>query len=141
MLLYSDNATFGDITIHGDANFSAIARYVDTAFMTTYVYVDPPIDTGNVSILVPEEGNSLVAYPNPFHQRVTIQCDETITAAYVTDMMGRREQVRLSAEGYSRYSIDLNARPQAIYLLTVITASGDSHSVRLVKQSDVFSRE
>lgn len=56
-------------------------------------------------------------------------------------MMGRREQVRLSAEGDSRYSIDLNARPQAIYLLTVITASGDSHTVRLVKQSDVFSRE
>lgn len=140
ILLCDDNATFGDITLHGDANFSAVARYVDTAFMSTYVYVEPPIDTGNVSILVPEEGNGLVAYPNPFHQRVTIQCNETITAAYITDMMGRREQVRLTAEGDSRYSIDLNARPQAIYLLTVITASGDSHTVRLVKQSDVFPR-
>ncbi len=141
MLLCDDNATFGDITLHGDANFSAIARYVDTAFMTTYVYVDPPIDTGNVSILVPEEGNSLVAYPNPFHQRVTIQCNENITAAYVTDMMGRREKVRLLAEGDGRYSLDLTVHPQAIYLLTVVTASGDSHTVRLVKQSDVFSRQ
>ena len=141
MLLYSDNATFGDITLYSDANFSAVARYVDTAFMTTYVYVAPPIDTGNVSILVPEEDNGLVAYPNPFQKRVTIQSNETITAAYITDMMGRREQVRLSAEGDSRYSIDLTARPQAVYLLTVITASGDSHTVRLVKQSDVFSRQ
>ena len=141
MLLCDDNATFGDITLHGDANFSAIARYVDTAFMTTYVYVDPPIDTSNVSILVPEEGNSLVAYPNPFHQRVTIQCDETITAAYITVMMGRREQVRLTAEGTGRYTLDLNVHPQAIYLLTVVTASGDSHTLRLVKQSDVFSRQ
>lgn len=134
MLLYSDQATFGNITLHGDANYSAIARYVDTAFMTTYVYVDPPIDTGNVSILVPEEGNSLVAYPNPFHQRVTIQCNESITTAYVTDMMGRREQVHLTAEGDSRYSIDLNARPQSTYLLTVITADGKLHTVRLLNE-------
>lgn len=134
MLLYSDNANFGDITLYGDANFSAIARYVDTAFMTTYVYIEPPIDTGNVSILVPEEGNAIVAYPNPFHQRVTIQCNETITAAYVTDMIGRRERVRLLAEGDGRYSLDLNARPQAIYLLTVITANNKQHTVRLLNK-------
>lgn len=141
MLLCDDNATFGDITLHGDANFSAVAKYIDTAFMSTYVYVDPPIDTGNVSILVAEEDNGLVAYPNPFHQRVTIQCDENITAAYITDMMGHREQVCLLIEGDGRYSIDLNAHSQAIYLLTVFTAGGDSHTVRLVKQSDVFSRQ
>ena len=134
MLLYSDNATFGDITLYGDANFSAVARYVDTAFMTTYVYVEPPIDTGNVSILVPEEGNGIVAYPNPFHQRVNIKCNETITAAYITDMMGRREQVRLTAEGDGRYSLDLTARPQAIYLLTVITANNKQHTVRLLNK-------
>ena len=56
-------------------------------------------------------------------------------------MMGRREKVGLLAEGDGRYSLDLTARPQAIYLLTVVTASGDSHTVRLVKQSDVFSRQ
>ena len=134
MLLYDDDATFGDITLHGDANFSAVARYVDTAFMSTYVYVEPPIDTSNVSILVPEEGNGLVVYPNPFHQRVTIQCDENITAAYVTDMMGRREKVRLLAEGDGRYSLDLTARPQAIYLLTVVTADGKLHTVRLLNE-------
>ncbi len=140
MLLYDDDATFGDITLHGDANFSAVARYVDTAFMSTYVYVEPPIDTGNVSILVAEEDNGLVAYPNPFHQRVNIKCNETITAAYVTDMMGRREKVRLLAEGDGRYSIDLNAQPQATYLLTLTTASGKTHSIRLMKISNIFSR-
>lgn len=140
MLLYSDNATFGDITLHGDANFSAVARYVDTVFMSTYVYVEPPIDTSNVSILVPEEGNGLVVYPNPFHQRATIQCNETITAAYVTDMMGRREQVRLTAEGTGRYSMDISntqtfkqSGNHAI-LLTVITADGKLHTVRLLNE-------
>ena len=72
---------------------------------TTYVYVDPPIDTGNVSILVAEEDNAIVAYPNPFHQRVNIKCNETITAAYITDMMGRREQVRLTAEDTGTYTV------------------------------------
>ena len=140
MLLYSDNATFGDITLHGDANFSAVARYVDTVFMSTYVYVEPPIDTSNVSILVPEEGNGLVVYPNPFHQRATIQCNETITAAYVTDMMGRREQVRLVPDGTGRYSLDITARQQATYFLTITTASGNSHTLRIVKQSGNPSR-
>ena len=135
MLLCDDNATFGDITLHGDANFSAIARYVDTAFMTTYVYVDPPIDTGNVSILVPEEDNGLVAYPNPFHQRVNIKCNETITAAYVTDMMGRREEVKLTAIGDGHYTLDLAGRPQAIYLLTLLTADGQQHTIRLIKRN------
>ena len=148
MLLYDDDATFGDITLHGDANFSAVARYVDTAFMSTYVYVEPPIDTGNVSILVAEEDNGLVAYPNPFHQRVTIQCNETITAAYITDMMGRREQVRLTAEGTGRYTLDLTATQTfkhshinalthshiQAFLLTVITADGKLHTVRLLNE-------
>ena len=102
--------------------------------MTTYVYVEPPIDTGNVSILVPEEGNAIVAYPNPFHQKVTIQCNEAITAAYITDMMGRRDEVRLLAEGNGCYNLDLNARPQSTYLLTVITADGKLHTVRLLNE-------
>ena len=135
MLLYDDDATFGDITLHGDANFSAVARYVDTAFMSTYVYVDPPIDTGNVSILVAEEDNGLVAYPNPFHQRVNIKCNETITAAYVTDMMGRRDGVKLDTVGDGQYTLDMTGRPQAIYMLTMLTADGQQHTIRLIKRN------
>jgi len=81
-----------------------------------------------------------VVYPNPFHQRVTILCNETITAAYLTDMMGRREQVRLFPDGTGRYSLDITAYPQATYLLTITTASGNSHTLRIVKQSSNPSR-
>ena len=55
-------------------------------------------------------------------------------------MFGRREQVRLTAEGPGRYSLDLTDRPQAAYLLTLTTASGKTHTIRLLKQSDIFSR-
>jgi len=145
MLLYSDQAIFGDITLYGDANFSAVARYVDTVFMSTYVYVEPPVDTtviDTTAVGIPDFSifnSQFSIYPNPFRQQVTIQCNETLTAAYLTDLMGRREQVRLLAEGNGRYTMDISntqtfkhSNNQAI-LLTVITTDGKLHTVRLLK--------
>ena len=115
---------------------------------TPYVYVAPidtthtdPIDTGYVRITVVGDEGSFVVYPNPFRQRVTIECSETLAeTAWLTDLTGRREQVRLTPEGTGRYSLDLTARPQATYLLTLTTASGKTHTMKLLKQSDIFSR-
>ena len=58
--------------------------------------------------------------------------------AWLTDMSGRREEVRLTPDGPNRYSLDLTSRPQATYLLTLTTADGRQHTVRLLKQTDVF---
>ena len=85
-------------------------------------------------------------YPNPATHQVSIECAETISEAWLTDLTGRREQVRFTAEGTGRYTIDLTATQtfkqssnQAI-LLTLTTTSGKTHTVRLLKQSDIFSR-
>jgi hypothetical protein len=130
------DATFGDIFVPEQGEFACIARYVDTAFMTPYVYTG---DTGDVRITVVGDEGAFVAYPNPFRQRVTIECSENLAeTAWLTDLTGRRERVRLTAEGIGRYSLDLTARPQATYLLTLTTASGKTHTVRLLKQSDIF---
>ena len=134
MLLYSDNATFGDITLHGDANFSAVARYVDTAFMSPYVFV-PSQDTVDVHIGIVDNEASFVVYPNPFSHRVNVQCDKPVTAAWLTDMMGRREGVKLTAIGDGHYTLDLAGRPQAIYLLALLTADGQQHTIRLIKRN------
>ena len=142
-LLRAD-ATFGDISVSEQGYFSCVARYVDTAFMTPYVHTEEP---GEVSITLVEGGNAFVAYPNPFRQSVRIKVqggqlkkhNGTVTAI-LTDLSGRREQVRLTAEGAGRYSLDLTSRPQATYLLTLTTADGKQHTVRLLKQSDIFSR-
>ena len=147
----ASNAYLGDITLYAGNNKSYIIKYVDTAYMTPYVYVAPPIDTtivdttvidtGDVRITVVGDEGAFVAYPNPFRQRVTIESCETLAeTAWLTDLTGRREQVRLLAEGNGRYSLDLTARPQATYLLTLTTASGKTHTVKLMKQSDIFSR-
>lgn len=84
------------------------------------------------------ETAELTLYPNPATHQVSIECAETISEAWLTDLTGRREQVRLIAEGTGRYTLDLTARPQATYLLTLTTADGHQHTVRLMKQSDIF---
>ena len=90
-----------------------------------------------------EGGNAFVADSNPFRQRVNVEYSgqQPITAAYLTDIMGRTEQVELSATAPGRYTLDLTARPQAAYLLTLVTQDGRRHTVRLLKQSEVFGRK
>ena len=135
--------TFGDISLNSNGHSLAYtAKYIDTAFMTPYVYSG---DTGNVSITLEEGGNAFVAYPNPFRQSVKIRVESGelkvengVATAWLTDIMGRREEVRLTPDGPNRYSLDLTSRPQATYLLTLTTADGRQHTVRLLKQSDIF---
>ena len=109
--------------------------------MTPYVYTG---DTGNVRIVV-AEGGTWTSYPNPFRQRVHIQVESSKlkvengeVTAWLTDIQGRREEVRLQPDGPNRYVLDLTGRPQASYLLTLVTADGQQHTLRLLKQSDMF---
>ena len=134
--LVSD-ATFGDIHVPAQGYNACIAKYVDTAFMTPYVYTG---DTGNVRIVV-AEGGTWTSYPNPFRQRVNIEVENgglKVERAWLTDIQGRREEVRLQAAGPGRYVLDLTGRPQATYLLTLVTADGQERTIRLLKQQDMF---
>ena len=121
-----------------------IAKYVDTSFMTPYI---SPHDTGDVRIRVVGDEESWVAYPNPFRQKVNIQVESGelkvesgVAKAWLTDMQGRREEVILTPAGNGKYTLDLTSRPQATYLLILTTANGKTHTFRLLKQSDIFSR-
>ncbi|MBP9991562.1 MAG: T9SS type A sorting domain-containing protein [Bacteroidales bacterium] len=149
----NSGADFGNHHVNSTGHNQAyIVCYTDTAFMTPYVYKDTTGngggnggnggDTNDVRIVMAEDGNAFVAYPNPFRQRVNVEYSgqQPITAAYLTDIMGRTEQVELSATGNGRYTLDLTARPQAAYLLTLVTQAGHRHTVGLLKQSEVFGR-
>ena len=139
--------TVADTILNPSGNTLAyILKYVDTSFMTPYVYTGPQ-DTGDVRIKVVEDGNAFVAYPNPFRQRVTIEIENSklkiengVAKAWLTDVQGRREEVRLTPAGNGKYTLDLTSRPQATYLLTLTTATGKTHTLRLLKQSDIFAR-
>jgi len=146
------DADFGSIHVDAASNSHAyIAHYTDTAFMTPYVHTDDP---GEVNITLVEGGNAFVAYPNPFRQSVKIRVESGalkvengVATAWLTDLTGRREQVRLIPSGERKtesgervYTLDLSGRPQATYLLTLTTADGHQHTVRLLKQSDIFGQ-
>ena len=84
-------------------------------------------------------------YGNPFRQRVNVKVESGelkvesgVVTAYLTDMQGRREEVTLTPAGNGKYTLDLTSRPQATYLLTLTTATGKTHTLRLLKQSDIF---
>ena len=152
-----ESATFGDHEVPYSGNSIAyLARFVDPAFMAPSEPSDTtgtnPPDTGDVRITVVGELGAFVAYPNPFRQRVHIECSETIKESWLSDLIGHREQVRLVPQGKSStqsdngrdnnsYTLDLTARTQATYLLTIITDSGKTHTIRLMKMSDLFSNE
>ena len=46
-----------------------------------------------------------------------------------------REEVKLTAISDGHYTLDLAGRPQAIYLLTLFTADGQQHTIRLIKRN------
>ena len=103
----------------------------------TLVVHSKPVDPIGIDIVATD---AVKAYPNPTTGKVTILCPEPIATVWLTDMMGRREEVRLSPDGPNRYTLDLSFRPQATYLLTLTTTDGKQYTVRLLKQSDILTR-
>ena len=146
--IISGGASFGNNTVQPEHLMACVALMVDTSLMSTYVYTEPEwIDTSNVNIVQVEEGATLVAYPNPFGKSVKIKIEGMqlmegggTVAAILTDLAGRSEAVRLASDGHGLYTLDMAGRHQAAYLLTLTSADGRQHSIRLLKQSGVFGQ-
>ena len=124
---------FGDTTLIGSSCTTAfIARYVDTAFLRPYVHPVNP-EPQDIRLATSEDGGCMVAYPNPFRQRVRVRYHgtERLCEAFLTDMQGRRERVTLAPVGEGEYSLDFSHLPPAPYLLTLVTHSGKQITARL----------
>ena len=112
----------------------------------------PPIqpivrDSSDIQVTLSDEAGTFVKYGNPFRQKVNIgiengdlRIENGVAKAWLTDMQGRREEVILTPAGNGKYTLDLTSRPQATYLLTLTTATGKTHTIRLLKQSDIFGQ-
>ena len=109
-----------------------IARYVDTAFLRPYVHPVNP-EPQDIRLATNDGGGCMVAYPNPFRQRVRVRYHgtERLREAFLTDMQGRRERVTLAPVGEGEYSLDFSHLPPAPYLLTLVTHSGKQITARL----------
>ncbi|MGX8713933.1 MAG: leucine-rich repeat domain-containing protein [bacterium] len=107
----------------------------DTAIVALFEWV-----ADSVGIAEIENGEpGIVIYPNPTSGRVTIANTDYIVAATLTDIMGRREEVHLTPTGPGQYTLDLTHHPvwannDSPLLLTLTTADGHQHTVKLQKQ-------
>ena len=127
----TDDIRMADTVIHpATYSIAYIARYDLSGHIDT-THTDP-IDAGieDISIL----NSQFSIYPNPTTGRVTITSTENIVSATLTDMMGRREEVRLTATASGQYTLDITSRSQTTYLLSLTTADGRTHSFKLLKQ-------
>ena len=95
-----------------------------------------PIGIDNVSTCQPVN-----VYPNPTHGKVTVTSPDPLASVTVTDMMGRSVYTQTIRHSNTQtITLDLHHLPQGAYFLILNTASGKTHTVRLLKQSDIFSR-
>ena len=106
----------------------------DTAFVVLCQWVADSVGIEEIEKLELK----IEIFPNPTSGKVTVTSPEPLVAATLTDLQGRREEVKLTAIGHGQYSLDLTTSPQGVYLLTLTTADGRQHTVRLLKQSDIF---
>lgn len=87
-----------------------------------------------VGIPAMEHGTQMAVYPNPTYGKVTVNSPESIISAAITDMAGRRRELRPDAVDNGNYGFDIAAFPQGAYFLTLATADGQTHTVRLIKR-------
>lgn len=101
----------------------------------TLVVYSKPIDPIGIDAVATD---IVKAYPNPSTSKVSIMCPEPIASAWLINMFGQRKEVRLTSIGNRQYSLDLSSLPQAAYFLTLTTTSGKTHTIKLMKKSNIF---
>lgn len=120
--LLKTQATFGDYTLvnnSGDNFATYIAKYVDTSFMSPYIYV--PDTSESVSLASYSKDKDIRLYPNPTTDRITIEFSEKIRQSYIIDILGNKKRVHLTPLGENRYSIDISDYDIGTYILQVFT--------------------
>lgn len=121
------SATFGDITINPNYIYSYVAKYVDTSFMTPYVYVppeEPPVEVVQVA-----GSNTLVLYPNPASNEIRLKAaEERILSATIVSASGVQQPATVNGD-----RINVSRLPLGIYFVQVTTDNG-YYNVKFIKR-------
>lgn len=88
---------------------------------------------GIADLLEPVQGVRL--YPNPFDRYVTVEYNGAVplVGAILTDLTGRQEEVPIQPLADGKFMVDLGHCRQAACLLTLVTATGQRYTERLLK--------
>ena len=121
------NSTFGNYQVDRlSHSVSAIARYVDTSFLTPYVH---PIDSSQFISVPTCNGTALTVYPNPVLSTLYLEgIAEPIVAVYVSTVNGCRKQVPVRNN-----TVDLNGYEPGVYILEVVTDK-EKYTAKVIKK-------
>ena len=122
----SSDATFGDIYVPSRGGyFACIAKYVDTAFMTPYVYPAPHGGGEKIDRVKPGE---CAVYPNPTLDELTIKTDERIVQVSAFSLSGIQSNLKTNGN-----TVDVSTLPQGVYLIEIITEK-TKYYTKFIKQ-------
>ena len=110
------------------ANPDTLQLTGDTA-LTAHFAADSTPEVGITAVV----GDSLTVYPNPTRGKVTVSSHEALVSATVTDMAGR--VVLNNKFRNNNYELDVSQLTAGAYFLTLTTASGHEHTLRLIRES------
>ena len=113
------DADFGEHHVYaaGYDPLVCIAKYVDTSFMTPYVYV--PDDSVHISYAAKQD---IMVYPNPAESRLHIATHEPLMAVTAISVSGVREPLP-----FRDATIDISLLPAGIYILEITTPTNKYH--------------
>lgn len=114
----AQNATFGDIPfdLNGFSQYTYIAKYVDTSFMTPYV-------RPTINRMATPVDEALLLYPNPASGKTSINAiDEPILEISALSMSGVKALVPFSGN-----TIDTESLQPGIYILEIVTLHNKYH--------------
>ena len=121
--LVSD-ASFGDIHVPAQGSIACVAKYIDTAFLTPYLYVP---DTDSVR-LVKVENSILLVYPVPVQEEIFLSVgNEQVIGVNLSTLTGVRKSLP-----FSNGRASLVGLPSGIYILEVNTNQNKYHKKIIV---------
>ena len=131
-------ADHGNILFKVKSRSNLMANDVVTNNANIYFDYNTPVQTNNanttfatLSALKFDLDNSVVLYPNPSKDVITITADTAITSVQLYDVQGRLLQVKVGNE--TNIQLDISAQPIGLYFVKIITENG-AKVEKLVKE-------
>lgn len=90
------------------------------------------VTTGGTSISIPDLGISVIAYPNPAHERITIEGAGTGTSMELYNSIGQRVLAGMITQ--DKQSFDISGIRSGIYIISFTARDGKRGSVKMMKE-------
>ncbi|MGL1889142.1 MAG: PA14 domain-containing protein [Reichenbachiella sp.] len=127
-----------EVTVVASTNANSQYGYLGAVMIYAYSY-DPGAEGARVFEGAPEEGvsdmiASIVAYPNPFNDRISISYDSNslIGRARLVDVQGR-VIVDREVNSSTGFEIATNQLESGVYILELIYTDGSNKIIRMIK--------